>query len=134
MNQQLKQQPWIVIGVYCDGIGKDGAATRHDPVPVFNYRRVELDDGPWWLPIYSSNDYLLPLDNQQVWLDVDSNVSPHRSSPDDRAHETFQCPNGDLSVRVRWEDVEKALDAAYAVPVPRIMLRQWREQKNRHRS
>lgn len=124
--RSLSQQPWIVIGVYCAGIGEDHAATRHAPVPVMNYRRAELDDGRWWIPIYSSNDDPEPLDNQRAWLDLNDHAETHRSGPDDRAHDTFVCRQCGFSLRVRWDEIERALDNAYSVPVPRILLHQWR--------
>ena len=67
---------WVVVGIYCDGSGEDGAATRHDPVPVMNYRRLVDQAGErTWAPIYSSNDVPGPLDNRRVWLDDGDTVS-----------------------------------------------------------
>ncbi len=114
---------WVVIGIYCDGAGRDGAGTRHDAVPVMNYRRMVDKAGErTWAPIYSSNDVLNPLDSQQVWLDDKDTVTAPGAG---RAHDTFTCPQCGFNLPRRWEDTERILDLAYALPRPRIMLREW---------
>jgi hypothetical protein len=112
---------WVVIGIYCDGTGRDGAATRHDPVPVMNYRRlVDTAGERTWAPLYSSNDVQTPLDNKRAWLDGDT-----VSDAGQRATDTFNCPRCGFNLPRRWEDIERILDIAYDLPRPRIMLREW---------
>lgn len=112
---------WVVIGIYCDGSGADGAATRHDPNPVMNYRRLEDAAGERvWAPVYSTNDHPGPLDNQRVWLNGDQ-----PADDGDRAHDTFTCGVCRFNLPRRWEDVEQLLDRAYSLPRPRVFLREW---------
>jgi len=111
---------WVVIGIYCDGTGRDGSATRHAPVPVMNYRRlVDKAGDRTWAPIYSSNDVHNPLDNRRVWLDGDI-----VSDEGQRAHDTFTCPECGFNLPRRWEDIERILDRAYML-TDRITLRDW---------
>lgn len=116
----------VVVGIWCDG-----DTERHDPVPVFLYRRLvdEKDGSHVWAPVYSTNTHKL-VENQRVWLDADNNPVPAAqvlAGVDARPHDTFTCSVCGFNIPRRWDDVEKLLDGLYRMPRPRVMLREWDE-------
>jgi hypothetical protein len=125
---RLRATEWVVIGIYCDGSGDDGSASRHAPEPVANYRRIaDPEVGHLWVPLHSSNDRNAPLVSGREWLNDADEVVQERPGmmAGHRAHETFTCSVCPFNWPRRWEDVERVLDAAYELPRPRILLREW---------
>jgi len=123
---RLRATEWVVMGIYCDG--RDDSDSRHAPEPLANYRRIDDPEvGHLWAPLHSSNDRNAPLVSGRAWLNDADEVIPERPGmmAGHRAHETFMCPVCGFNLPRRWEDIERVLDAAYELPRPRILLREW---------
>ncbi|WP_133053641.1 hypothetical protein [Mycolicibacillus trivialis] len=117
---------WVIVGVYCDGTGDDGAATRHRPQVIQNYRRlVDVDGTRTWAPIYSAAGENGPRHARRDWLDADDNPAPPFDADARRANDTFTCEQCGFNLPRRWDDIERTLDQAHAVGWGQVVLRQW---------
>lgn len=116
---------WEIIGVYCDGSGNDGAATRHELRVLQNYRRLDADGTHTWAPIYTAAGENGPRHARRDWLDGDDRPVHPFATEAARANDTFTCDECGFNLPRRWTDIERVLDQAHAVGWQRVTLRQW---------